>query len=328
LVRTVVSHYLKKESWKDAFKNALLVTGLSLVGGALTKGLFSYFKGGGFIDGVKSYFVGTGVEDQATPVSPGFVKVSEADVTKLMVSDRRGGDEKLLAFIYKTPALLKAFKQEATENSFTDIKTFIRLQDRDELAYIINNAGGMPKEALTLVAQSGIPTNVANKVDPVKAVKATNANVATTGITDYTSKPLKEIGKLALQGDAKATDAYLEKFMKSGPLGLDQYRIMVKAHDAGIIDKNQFFSGVGPRSLNLNAELRGHIPIKINGISVIDKLTPQEAKTAYDAMSVAKMMGNAVDEDTLAKLATKAGKSVATTVKESTYMSLVKKLYI
>lgn len=65
LIRTVAGHYLKKETWGEAFKKSLVVTGLSLVGGSLTKGLFSYFKGGGFIDGAKSYFTG----DAATAIS-------------------------------------------------------------------------------------------------------------------------------------------------------------------------------------------------------------------------------------------------------------------
>lgn len=59
LVRTVVGHFLKKETWDVAFKQALIVTGLSLIGGAITKGIFSYFKGDGFMSGAKSYFIGT-----------------------------------------------------------------------------------------------------------------------------------------------------------------------------------------------------------------------------------------------------------------------------
>jgi len=104
LIRTIAGHYLKKESWGDAFKKALTVTGLSLVGGSLTKGLFSYFKGGGFIDGAKSYFVGAPGTDQVSDASilSGNVKVSEVDVSKLMVSARRGGDTTLLTIIRKT----------------------------------------------------------------------------------------------------------------------------------------------------------------------------------------------------------------------------------
>jgi hypothetical protein len=305
LVRTIVGHYLKKESWKDALKNALLVTGLSLVGGALTKGLFSYFKGGGFIDGAKSYFTGVpGADISDQNITSGNIKVSEADITKLMVATRRGGDEKLLTIIKNTPELYKAFKEES--ESYPDIKTFIRFQDRSDLADIINGAGGIPKESLTKLA----------------------TGIADTATQSYTDKPLKEIGKLALQGDNKAMDAYLQKFMATKSLGVDQYRILKKAMDAGIIDRNQFFSGVGPRTLNLTAELRGHIPISINGVSVIDKLTPNEAETAYTAMSMAKQMGDPVDEDVLAKLATKAGKSVTPTVQESAYKSIIKKLYI
>lgn len=216
LLRTIAGHYLKKESWGEAFKKALIVTGLSLVGGSLAKGVFSYFKGGGFIDGAKSYFVG----------SPGSDQFSDAS------------------------------------------------------------------QAATGAAQS-----------------------------------LKQLGKLALGGDAKAADAYMQKFLASGRLGETQYRIMKTAFDAGLIDKEKFFSGNGPDILRLGAQLRGNVPVSINGVSVINYLTPEEASNAYTAMEMAKMMGNPVDEDTFAKLATKAGQA-AQSVKESVYKTLIKKLYI
>jgi hypothetical protein len=136
------------------------------------------------------------------------------------------------------------------------------------------------------------------------------ASQAVTRTATGATQSLKELGKLALGGDAKAADDYMQKFLVSGRGGEDQYRILKTALDAGIIDKQQFYSGVGTKTLNLTAELRGHIPISINGVNVIDKLTPDEAKAAHVAMSVAKQMGNAVDEDALAKLATKAGKAV------------------
>jgi len=285
LIRTVSGHYLKNEPWETAFKKSLVVTGLSLVGGSLTKGLFSYFKGGGFIDGAKSYFTGdaaTAISDQN--VISGNVKVSEVDISKLMVSKLRGGNTKLYDIIMQDKKLMAAFRGEVRDGGYNDIKQFLNSTDRDDIAEIINTAGGIPKEALTKLG----------------------TGIATAVTQEYMDKPLKDLGKLALGGDAKAADAYMQTFLVSGRGGEDQYRILKTALDAGIIDKQQFYSGVGTKTLNLTAELRGHIPISINGVNVIDKLTPDEAKAAHVAMSVAKQMGNAVDEDALAKLATKA----------------------
>ena len=147
---------------------------------------------------------------------------------------------------------------------------------------------------------------------------------------------------------------YMQKFLVSGKAGETQYRILKTAFDAKIIDKEKFFSGAGTKTLNLSAQLRGNVPVSINGVSVIDYLTPQEASNAYAAMSMAQSMGNPVNADELAKLAAKAGKAVTNAVnmspeddlrlegnqvtnvagtaskavKESLYKTLIKKLYI
>lgn len=305
LIRTITGHYLKKESWGDAFKKALTVTGLSLVGGSLTKGLFSYFKGGGFIDGAKSYFVGAPGADQVSDAAilSGNVKVSEVDVSKLMVPARPGADTPLLSIIRKNASLYKSFKEISEESNYPDIKTYLRFEDNEEIADVINSAGGLPKNLLN-----------------VSAADVTNATIA--------GKSIKELGKLALGGDANAADAYMQKFLVSGKGGETQYRILKTALDAGIIDKEKFFSGVGPQALNLSAQLRGYVPVSINGKSVIDYLTPEEASNAYAAMSMAQSMGNPVNTDELAKLAAKAGETAVQTVKESVYKKMIKKLYI
>lgn len=313
LIRTIVGHYLKKETWGDAFKKALVVTGLSLIGGSLTKGLFSYFKGGGFIDGAKSYFVGAPGSDQVSDAAilNGNVKVSEVDVSKLMVSAKRGGDTTLLTIIRKNAALYDSFKQAAEDSGIQggDIRTYLRFTDNEEIADVINSAGGLPKNLLNIS-----PSDVASQ--------------AVTRTATGAAQSLKELGKLALGGDANAADAYMQKFLVSGKGGEVQYRILKTALDAGIIDKEKFFSGVGPQSLNLSAQLRGYVPVSINGKSVIDYLTPEEASNAYSAMSVAQSMGNPVNTDELAKLAAKAGKTAAQTVKESAYKKMIEKLYI
>jgi hypothetical protein len=414
LIRTVAGHYLKKETWGEAFRKSLVVTGLSLVGGSLTKGLFSYFKGGGFIDGAKSYFTG----DAATAISDknvisGNVEVSEVDISKLMVSKLPGGNTKLFDIISTNKKLYDAFKEEAESQNFSadlsGIKQYLRLTANDDISVVINGAGGLPKNLLNVAADAASamkigasntiadidlmklkPNDFADQLknfaetvdnnDGIEVLKsflktkgydenAVNAIVkklvgekagqidsfsdwfdareshtdkwldwmsrrvknsgilngaaskSTSNAADVASQAvtrtatgatqsLKELGKLALGGDAKAADDYMQKFLVSGRGGEDQYRILKTALDAGIIDKQQFYSGVGTKTLNLTAELRGHIPISINGVNVIDKLTPDEAKAAHVAMSVAKQMGNAVDEDALAKLATKAGKAV------------------
>ena len=455
LIRTVAGHYLKKETWGEAFKKSLVVTGLSLVGGSLTKGLFSYFKGGGFIDGAKSYFVGAPGTDQVSDASilSGNVKVSEVDVSKLMVSARRGGDTTLLTIIRKNAELYKSFKETAEESNYPDIKTYLRLTDNEEIADVINSAGGLPKNLLNVAADAagemkigasntiadidlmklkpndfadqfrnfaetvdnndgievlksflktkGYDENAVNaivkklvgekagQVDSFSdwfdarnshsdkwldwmsrrvknsgilsgaASKSTSnaADVASQAVTRTATgaaQSLEELGKLALGGDAKAADAYMQKFLVGGKGGETQYRILKTAFDAGIIDKEKFFSGAGTKTLNLSAQLRGNVPVSINGVSVIDYLTPKEASNAYAAMSMAQSMGNPVNADELAKLAAKAGKAVTNAVnmspeddlrlegnqvtnvvdtaskavKESLYKTLIKKLYI
>ena len=455
LIRTVAGHYLKKETWGEAFKKSLVVTGLSLVGGSLTKGLFSYFKGGGFIDGAKSYFVGAPGTDQVSDASilSGNVKVSEVDVSKLMVSARRGGDTTLLTIIRKNAELYKSFKETAEESNYPDIKTYLRLTNNEEIADVINSAGGLPKNLLNVAADAagamkigasntiadidlmklkpndfadqfrnfaetvdnndgievlksflktkGYDENAVNaivkklvgekagQVDSFSdwfdarnshsdkwldwmsrrvknsgilsgaASKSTSnaADVASQAVTRTATgaaQSLKDLGKLALGGDAKAADAYMQKFLVGGKGGETQYRILKTAFDAGIIDKEKFFSGVGTQKLNLIAQLRGNVPVSINGVSVIDYLTPTEASNAYAAMSMAQSSGNPVNADELAKLAAKAGKAVTNAVnmspeddlrlegnqvtnvvdtaskavKESLYKTLIKKLYI
>ena len=201
------------------------------------------------------------------------------------------------------------------------------------------------------VKNSGILSGAASKST---SNAADVASQAVTRTATGAAQSLKELGKLALGGDAKAADAYMQKFLVSGKAGETQYRILKTAFDAKIIDKEKFFSGVGTQTLNLSAQLRGNVPVSINGVSVIDYLTPTEASNAYTAMSVAKSMGNVVDEDALAKLAAKAGKAVTNAVnmspeddlrlegnqvtnvvdtaskavKESLYKTLIKKLYI
>lgn len=305
LIRTIAGHYLKKETWGDAFKKALVVTGLSLVGGSLTKGLFSYFKGGGFIDGAKSYFVGAPGADQVSDAAilSGNVKVSEVDVSKLMVSARPGADTTLLSIIRKNAALYNSFKETAEESNYPDVKTYLKFTDNEEIADVINSAGGLPKNLLS-----------------VAAADVTNAAIA--------GKSIKELGKLALGGDTNAADAYMKKFLVGGKGGEVQYRILKTALNAGIINKEKFFSGVGPQALNLSAQLRGNVPVSINGKSVIDYLTPKEASNAYAAMSMAQMGGNPVNTDELAKLAAKAGETATQTVKESAYKKMIEKLYI
>jgi len=61
VLRSLVGR-LKGESWGTAIKKAVIVTGMSILGGALTKGLFSAIRGGGFFSGFKSYFVGDAVQ--------------------------------------------------------------------------------------------------------------------------------------------------------------------------------------------------------------------------------------------------------------------------
>ena len=455
LIRTVAGHYLKKETWGEAFKKSLVVTGLSLVGGSLTKGLFSYFKGGGFIDGAKSYFTGVPGADQVSDAAilSGNVKVSEVDVSKLMVSARPGADTTLLSIIRKNAALYKSFKEISEESNYPDIKTYLRFTDNEEIADAINSAGGLPKNLLNVAADAagamkiGASNTIADidlmKLKPndfadqfrnfaetvdnndgievlksflktkgydenaVNAIvkklvgekagqvasfsdwfdaknshsdqwldwmsrrvknsgilsgaasKSTSnaADVASQAVTRTATgaaQSLKELGKLALGGDANAADAYMQKFLVSGKGGETQYRILKTAFDAGIIDKEKFFSGVGTQTLNLSAQLRGNVPVSINGVSVIDYLTPKEASNAYAAMSMAQSSGNPVNADELAKLAAKAGKAVTNAVnmspeddlrlegnqvtnvvdtaskavKESLYKTMIKKLYI
>jgi len=369
LIRTIAGHYLKKESWGDAFKKALVVTGLSLVGGSLTKGLFSYFKGGGFIDGAKSYFTG----DAAPAIS------DKNDASSRETADNfynSVGERKMNQAINAVKG--KANFGDVITHRDTDWSK--RLEDatgqedpdaylkflgnaaaqgdeasKRELLGLLKQAGPMPKADFDELSNAyGLDDNQKMAFIKLFKVKSDVASQAVTRTATGAAQSLKELGKLALGGDAKAADAYMQKFLVGGKGGETQYRILKTAFDAGIIDKEKFFSGVGTQTLNLRAELRGYVPVSINGVSVIDYLTPKEASNAYAAMSVAKSMGNVVDEDALAKLAAKAGKAVTNAVnmspeddlrlegnqvtnvvdtaskavKESLYKTLIKKLYI
>lgn len=81
-----------------------------------------------------------------------FAKVSTDDITKLMAT--KGADTKLIDVIYKTPSLLKAFKEQASDTvQGGDVRTYIRnVADPEEIANIINKAGGLPKETLSNLA--------------------------------------------------------------------------------------------------------------------------------------------------------------------------------
>lgn len=82
ILRTLVGR-LKGETWGVALKKAVIVTGLSLIGGAITKGLFSYFKGGGFLDGAKSYFTGVPGADQAAKAVTDAATEIDMDTLKM-----------------------------------------------------------------------------------------------------------------------------------------------------------------------------------------------------------------------------------------------------
>ena len=492
LIRTVAGHYLKKETWGEAFKKSLVVTGLSLVGGSLTKGLFSYFKGGGFIDGAKSYFTG----DAAPAISDkndassretadnfydsvGERKMNQAinavkgkanfgnvithrdtdwskrleDATgqddpdeylKVLGNAAAQGDEaskrELLGLLKQAGpmpkadfdelsnayglddnqkmAFIKLFKVKSDvaadaagamkigasntiadidlmklkPNNFADqfrnfaetvdnndgievLKSFLKTKGYDENAVnaivkklVGEKAGQVDSfsdwfdarnshsdkwlDWMSLrVKNSGILSGAASKST---SNAADVASQAVTRTATGAAQSLKELGKLALGGDAKAANEYMQKFLVSGKGGETQYRILKTAFDAKIIDKEKFFSGGAPQTLNLSAQLRGNVPVSINGVSVIDYLTPKEASNAYAAMSMAQSMGNPVNADELAKLAAKAGKAVTNAVnmspeddlrlegnqvtnvvdtaskavKESLYKTLIKKLYI
>ena len=368
LIRTVAGHYLKKETWGEAFKKSLVVTGLSLVGGSLTKGLFSYFKGGGFIDGAKSYFTG----DAAPDIS------DKNDASSRETADNfydSVGERKMNQAINAVKG--KANFGNVITHRDTDwskrLEDATGQDDPDEYLKVLGNAAAQGDEAskrelLGLLKQAG-PMPKADfdelsnayglddnqkmafiKLFKVKSDVAADAAGAATGA----AQSLKELGKLALGGDAKAANEYMQQFLVSGKGGETQYRILKTAFDAKIIDKEKFFSGVGTQTLNLSAQLRGNVPVSINGVSVIDYLTPKEASNAYAAMSMAQSMGNPVNADELAKLAAKAGKAVTNAVnmspeddlrlegnqvtnvagtaskavKESLYKTLIKKLYI
>jgi len=306
LIRTIVGHYLKKESWGNAFKNALVVTGLSLVGGSLTKGLFSYFKGGGFIDGAKSYFVGSPGSDQfsdAATLSEN-VKVSEPDISKLMVAPRPGADPALLKIISTNQKLLDAFKAEVSnqnfEESISGIKEFLKWADTQDIMKVVNSAGGLPKNALATI---------------VKQTSAVTGDVTAA----IAGKSVNEIGKAALNGQIDSS-LYMQSYIDT--FGVGPYRILLKALQAGIIKPEQFYSGA---PLKFNALLVGDkIPLSINGVNVIGTLTKDEAASALAGYQMKQEMGGQIDVNILNQLAKQAGE----TLKESVYKTLIKKLYI
>lgn len=369
LIRTVAGHYLKKETWGEAFKKSLVVTGLSLVGGSLTKGLFSYFKGGGFIDGAKSYFTGDAAPDisdkndaSSRETADNFYNSVGERKMNQAINAVKGkanfGDVITHRDTDWSKRLEDATGQEDPDAYLKFLGNAAAQGDeasKRELLGLLKQAGPMPKADFDELSNAyGLDDNQKMAFIKLFKVKSDVASQAVTRTATGAAQSLKELGKLALGGDAKAADAYMQKFLVGGKGGETQYRILKTAFDAKIIDKEKFFSGVGTQTLNLTAQLRGNVPVSINGVSVIDYLTPKEASNAYAAMSVAKSMGNAVDEDALAKLAAKAGKAVTNAVnmspeddlrlegnqvtnvagtaskavKESLYKTLIKKLYI
>lgn len=245
---------------------------------------------------------------------------------------KAGGFSQLEDMLTKNPEYYNKILKPAIERMYPDndadkvLNYFVRLisgkykedpslfdtkkQAFEDFVKIINSAGGLPKnELIGNVTQTATDTATQAKADAV------------VGLSE---KPLKELGKMALNGDNNAVKAYMEKFLTSGKTGESQYRILEKALKSGIIDKDQFFSGEAPLNLNLQAELRGYVPIKINGQSVIKFLTPTEAKSAYSAMDMAKAMGNPVDETAMAELQKIAG---SVPVKENLYKKMISEMH-
>lgn len=64
VLRTAVGR-MKGEDWGTAAKNAIKVTGISLLSGAALKGIIGMFQGTGFLSGMKSYFGFGGAADHA-----------------------------------------------------------------------------------------------------------------------------------------------------------------------------------------------------------------------------------------------------------------------
>lgn len=105
ILRTLVGR-LKGESWAQAFKQAAIVVGLSLIAGAVFKGLVAWIRGGGFFAGIKSYFVGgdpvaaakaAAADAKANVARKAARKAAQAaDVQQYIDSQSRGAVEDLV----------------------------------------------------------------------------------------------------------------------------------------------------------------------------------------------------------------------------------------
>ena len=213
ILRALVGR-LKGEDWKTAIKKAAIVTGVSLIGGSISKGLFSYFKGGGFIDGAKSYFTGVPGADQVTtqPSSPessppigstdvvtqqisGLTKVTTNQIADLLKSSRPGGTTDLYNIVLKNKALYDAFKEAADESGLAGanvpeyIKTMQNFYNQGDIN-VLNDLKS------TIDSVGGIPSDLLSKFNSAAASTVSNVAAGTAAQTVKESVYKKMIKKL------------------------------------------------------------------------------------------------------------------------------------
>ena len=193
VLRSLVGR-LKGESWGTAIKKAVIVTGMSILGGALTKGLFNVIKGGGFFSGFKSYFVGDAAQiaQDATAEKAGKTAVSGLKkLTTPQVEDllkKSGGATALrnaleddIAYSAKLTAAAEKLYPDTLGGPDRTIQYVFNLAEKgnvEELQDLLNAAGGLP-QSMT----GGVVTQAASDV----------AAAATSGLKKLSGSQLKDI---------------------------------------------------------------------------------------------------------------------------------------
>lgn len=182
ILRTLVGR-LKGETWGVALKKAVIVTGLSLIGGAITKGLFSYFKGGGFLDGAKSYFTGVpGADQAASAISDKTIDAKAAIYAKAIKGATSVDELRKLPFFKEMShnmALTQSSRSETAgmEKILSLFNAKDKLSDADVQDYIRK---GMLGRLKTLTQQG---------IDPNKIF----TNLNSTGVTQAATDAATEI---------------------------------------------------------------------------------------------------------------------------------------
>jgi len=235
ILRTLVGR-LKGESWGTAIKKAVIVTGMSLIGGAITKGLFSYFKGGGFLDGAKSYFTGVPGTDQAASA----ISNQTLDAKAIAYAKAMKGAANLSQF-KQTPEYNEMIKNlsisdssRSTDAAASKIATFFANKDKVSDVQLQSFFKSGLSGRLAILTKQGVPTDkiFSNTANTVKsAIQQAEIDMETLkmpNISNLTSQLHK-----AFPPDQPPTADSLLKFFTNKGLNPESAKDLAKSITGG-----------------------------------------------------------------------------------------------